>query len=165
MTHPAFAYTLTLTFALIAAYGWFLKEPVIIREPVRETEIVEVEKAVPAISSGRLFDLSEPIRSQGTGSIIRLSPDETSFTLSFLVPIHSGAEMAYRAEIVDSSGRVVVEVAAQPKDKLGYSLIVCNRELFPVGAYQLRVREVEKATQALKRRFEFFFSIEDARAK
>lgn len=157
---PAFAYLL-LAALVYPAYRGLVGRPQIIEKPVKEKEIVEVEKPAFDIAAPTTFELRSPERAPSQGpSIVRLRPDEPFFALSFFVPISERSEFVYDLEIRDGQGRVVAaEKAARPQDELGNFLLVCRRDLFSPGRYELRVREVIKTTQAVRRRFSFSFTV------
>ena len=167
LLRPAFAYLLVLAL-LYPAYQWVFQKPevMVVKEPVKETEIVEVEKPVPSLSMATLprsFRLRLAERSTGQSlRVVRLSQGDNFFALSFLAPISERPEFVYNLEIRDERGKVVAsEQAARAQDPLGNFLVVCNRELFPPGEYELRVKEVNKKTQAVRREFTFSFNVQN----
>ena len=180
LLRPAFAYLLVLAL-LYPAYQWVFEKPeaLVVKEPVKETEIVEVEKPVPspsriaevekpAPSLGRAtlppsFELRSTERGAGEGrAVVRLSPGDKSFVLTFLAPISELPEFVYNLEVRDSRGQVVTsKKEARAKDWLGNFSLEYNRKLFPPGEYELRVKEVNKKTQAVRREFTFSFTVQN----
>lgn len=161
--HPALAYLLVLAL-LYPAYRGLFRKPEVVREPVRVREVVQVEKPAFDIATLRAFELKSPERTATGGrAVVRLSPDEAHFVLSFFVPISERPEFVYDVEIRDRQGQLVAaEKAARAQDELGNFLLVCRRELFSPGEYELQVKEVNKMTQAVRREFSFSFTVESA---
>jgi hypothetical protein len=164
LVHPAFAYLVTLVL-LYPAYLGLFRNPETVKETVREKELVEVEKPEPAISIATLHTIKLQLAERGAGSgrsAVRLSEDEPFFALAFFVPISERPEFIYDLEVRDEQGRVVAaEEAARPQDYLGNFLLVCSRELFPPGKYELRVKEINKRAQSTRREFRFSFVVEN----
>ncbi len=159
--HPAFAYLLLLALAYPAYKGLFQK-PQAVREVIKEEVPVEVLRPALDVTSLPAFNLQSAERAAGrTGTRIRLSPEQPFFALEFFVPVSGRPEFLYTLEVHDSQGRLVAtERTVRPRDQLGSFLVVCRRELFSPGQYELRVREVDKATQAVRRKFTFSFTVE-----
>jgi hypothetical protein len=158
--HPAVAYVLLAALAYPAYRGLF-GEPKVVREVIKEPQIVEVEKPTPDIAALRTFELRLPERAVSQGiTTVRLAPDDRFFALAFFAPISERPELVYDVEIHDSQGRLVAEEkAARPQDQLGNFLLVCRRELFSSGAYELQVKEMNTTTQVLAREFKFLFTV------
>jgi hypothetical protein len=161
--HPALAYLLLLGVLAHSAYRERFRQLDVVREVVPEKQIVEVEKPGLEIVSLRTFELRSPERAaRGGPQVVRVNPGEPYFALSFFVPISERPEFVYDVEIRDRQGRLVAaEKAAQPQDELGNFLLVCRRELFSPGEYELRVQEVNKTTQAVTRTFSFSFTVSE----
>ncbi len=162
---PALAYLLVLALLYPAYKGFFqMPEVLVVKEPVKETEIVEVQKPAPSLGMATLsrsFELRLAERGAGERRrVVRLHQGDEFFALSFRVPISELPEFVYNLEIRDSQGQVVAsEQEARAQDWLGNFSVVCDRELFPPGEYELRVKEVNKKTQAVRNEFTFYFAV------
>lgn len=157
IAHPALAYLLVLVL-LYPAYRGLFRKPEVVTVPVKE--IVEVEKPTPG-ATFLTFKLEEPVRGAGQRlTTVRLAPDEKFFALSFFVPISSRPEFVYEVEVRDSQERVVMaDKQARAQDSLGNFSLMCPRDLFSSGKYELRVKEVNKTTQAVRGEFKFSFVV------
>jgi hypothetical protein len=162
--HPAFAYLL-LAALVYPAYRGLVGQPEVVTKVVPEKQIVEVEKPGLEIASLRTFELRSSERAvRSRPQVVRVDPDEPYFALSFLVPISERPEFIYEVEIRDSQGRVVaVEKSARPQDELGNFFLVCRRDLFSPGRYELQVKEVNKTTHAVRQEFNFSFTVSERR--
>jgi hypothetical protein len=160
IAHPALAYLLVLAL-LYPAYRGFFQKPEI--RVVREKETVEVPKPPLDMAALRTFELKAPERAGGQGpSVVRVSPDEPFFALTFFVPISERPELVYDVEIRDSQNHVVAEQKdARATDRLGNFLFVCRRELFLPGQYLLRVREVNRTMGAATIQAIFPFTVSE----
>jgi hypothetical protein len=158
--HPAFAYLLLAAMAYPAYRGLFGK-PEAVKEVVKEPKLVEVEKPGLDIATLSTFEPRPADRAAVEGpGVVRLAADERFFALSFFVPISERPEFIYEVEIRNRQGQLVAgEKAARPQDELGNFLLVCRRELFSSGEYELRVQEVNKTTQTVTRTFSFSFTV------
>lgn len=156
----AVAYLLVLALAYPAYRGLFGKPEVVTRVGP-EKPIVELEKPSFAIVALKTFELRLPERApRQEPSVLQLNPDEPLVGLSFFVPISERPEFVYDVEIRDGRGQVVAaEKAVRSQDEFGNFLLVCRRDLFSLGEYELHVSEENKTTQAVRREFSFSFAV------
>ncbi|GEM_PF-5784889 len=159
--HPALAYLL-IAALLYPAYRGLFGKPQVVTKIVPQKEIVTVEKPPVDIATVPRVELKAGIRAAGASPpSIRLSPEVPFFILAFFVPVSERPEFVYRVEIYDRGGELIARQAeARPQDRLGNFLLLCRRDLFSPGEYELRVEEVNRTTQAVRRTFRFSFVME-----
>lgn len=159
--HPVLAYLL-IALLLYPAYRGLFGKPQVVTKIVPQKEIVTVEKPTVDIATVPRVDLKAGIRAAGASPpSIRLSPEVPFFILTFFVPVSERPEFAYQVEIYDHRGKPIArQPEARPQDRLGNFLLLCRRDLFSPGEYELRVKEVDRATQAVRRTFRFSFVME-----
>jgi hypothetical protein len=157
---PAFAYLLLAALAYPAFRGLFGKPEVV---TVREKEFVEVAKPTLDIAAIPKLELKLAERAAfGGPPIVQLAPDDNLFAVSFFVPIRERPEFVYDLEFHDSQGQLVTaKKAVRAQDELGNFFLVCRRELFSPGKYELQVREVNTKTQKVMREFRFPFRVSE----
>ncbi len=157
---PAVAYFLILLLIYPAYQGAFRK-PQIVKEVIKEKEIVEVPKSMNEIGTTREFSLGAgAIRNAGEEKPIVVSGRDAYFTLSFFVPIEAVPNFRYDLQIRRSHGELVGEQKEiVSRDGLGNFSVVCSKQLFKNGDYVLKVFKVDRASSAVKNEYTFNFRI------
>jgi hypothetical protein len=122
---------------------------------------VEVAKPALDIAAVPRLELKLAERAAfGGPPIVQLAPDEKFFAVSFFVPIRERPEFVYDLAIHNSEGQLVAaKKAVRAQDEFGNFFLVCRRELFSPGEYELQVKEVNTKTQETKRGFRFPFTV------
>ncbi len=149
LARPAFAYGLLLFLLVPSWLGLYYLQSKL-NESYR-----------PRIAESNYLLSSYDVRSSaGQRNIIKLSPQEDLFSISFNIPILDREGIRYDAYIRDAAGRIVWKSKdIKSLDEYGTFLLVCHRQFFPQGDYYLKIQEIDTQKDSTLQEFDFAFQI------